>query len=67
MDIKGSNYFYKCLLCNFGTNNIREHLKHLNSEKHKSKRELKYIELKFEKKMTDTEIEDKLIELENAD
>ena len=67
MDIKDSNYFYKCLLCNFGTNNIREHLKHLNSEKHKSKRELKYIELKFEKKMTDTEIEDKLIELENAD
>ena len=45
MDIKDSDYFYKCLICNFGTNNIREHLKHLNSEKHKAKRELKFMEL----------------------
>ena len=67
MDIKDSNYFYKCLLCNFGTNNIREHLKHIQTNKHKAKRELKYMELKFEKKMTDTEIENKLMELENAD
>lgn len=66
MDIKDSNYFYKCLLCNFGTNNIREHLKHLNSDKHKAKRELKYIELKFEKKIAETEIEVILIELENS-
>ena len=62
----GTNKFtYICKICDFGTNNVREHLKHLNSEKHKAKRELKYVELKFEKKMTHTEIEDKLIELEN--
>ena len=67
MDIKDSNYFYKCLICNYGTDNIREHLKHLNTEKHKSKRELKYMELKFEKKMTESKIENILIELENAD
>ena len=66
MDIKDSDYFYKCLICNFGTNNIREHLKHLNSEKHKAKRELKFMELKFEKKCVKRKSKRYRIELENA-
>ena len=38
----GTNKFtYICKICDFETNNVREHLKHLNSEKHKVKRELK--------------------------
>ena len=62
----GANKFtYICKICNFETNNVREHLKHLNSEKHKVKRELKCKELKM-KKMTASEIEDMLIELENS-
>ena len=63
----GANKFtYICKICNFETNNVREHLKHLNSEKHKVKRELKCKELKL-KKMTESEIEDMLIEMENTD
>ena len=62
----GANKFtYICKICNFESTSVREHLKHLNSEKHKVKRELKCKELKM-KKMTESEIEDMLIELENS-
>lgn len=62
----GANKFtYICKICNFESTSVREHLKHLNSEKHKVKRELKCKELKM-KKIADAEIEEILINLENS-
>ncbi len=62
----GANKFtYICKICDFETNNVREHLKHLNSEKHKVKRKLKCKELKI-KKVADADIEELLINLENS-
>jgi hypothetical protein len=64
----GTNKFtYICKICDFESNDVREHLKHLNTKKHKSKRELEYMRLKFEKKMNESEIEELLIEMENSD
>ena len=57
---------YKCLICDFQTMEIRQHLSHLRSKSHTAKRELKYLSLKFEEKKKDEEIENILIELENA-
>lgn len=57
---------YKCLLCDFQTTKIRQHLSHLRSKSHNAKRDLKYVVLKFEEKKKDEEIENILIDLENA-
>ena len=55
---------YKCNLCNIFFSNIEEIKTHQNSKKHSARKELKYMELRFEKKMNEADIELTLKQLE---
>jgi hypothetical protein len=54
---------YKCKFCNIFFI-IFKQLKHIETKKHSSRKKLKYMELRFEKKMNETDIDIVLKQLE---
>lgn len=56
---------YKCLLCDYNTNELNSFVFHRDSITHKSKKELKYISLKFDDKLSEEKIEEIFIKLEH--
>jgi hypothetical protein len=56
---------YNCILCDYNTKDINLFISHRSCKNHKAKKELKYMTLKFEDKLSDTKIEEMFIKLEH--